>query len=436
MFVFCIFEKYRMKLFYKYYSIDNYFKQIAETNKMNLRFFVKNKNQLYITITGIRKYKQLALYTQINIEKQYFDVDKQQVRKNHNNFFKLNAYLINYKTKIENWYLEFLEVHPKFEYDYFTAELKNFLSNADDKSFFSVFDDYVSYKKNIVAPSTLQNYNSLRFHLFEFQKATKYMLNFDTINFDFFTKFQVYCINQNLTDNYSKKLIKTLSAFLNHCNEKELCKTEKHKKFAAKIKVDDPKTFTLTEKEFEIIKNSNITNKTLQKVKDVFVFLCLTAFRISEIRNIKEELIEKIPNKQFYSMILFQEKTGKTIEPVICEKAYKILVRYNYFKDFMTDQKINEYLKELAKELNLDRNIMTIKTIGNKTTTEVRKVYELISTHWGRRYYETYFNIHNVRNVSRRNSGHTSDKMDDLYDKRSQLEKDISVLEKLELFQN
>ncbi len=427
-----------MKLFYKYYSIDNYFKQIAETNIMNIRFFVKNKNQLYITITGIRKYRQFALYTQINIEKQYFDVDKQQVRKNHNNFFKLNAYLINYKTKIENWFLEFLEKHQKFEYDYFTAELKNFLSNADDKSFFSVFDDYVNYKKNIVASSTLQNYNSLRFHLFEFQKATKYILNFDTINFDFFTKFQVYCINQNLTDNYSKKLIKTLSAFMNHCNEKELCKTEKHKKFAAKIKVDDPTTFTITYEEFLIIENSKPSNRTLEKVRDVFVFLCRSGFRIGEIRNIQKELIKKIPNKQFYSLTLFQAKTNKILrEAPICEKAYKILVRYNYFKDFMTAQKINEYLKELAKELSLDRNLMTTKKIGNETTPQIKKVYELITSHWGRSFSITYKKINNVGDdIISQSSGHNSEKMINHYDKRSQLEKDISVLEKLELFQN
>ncbi len=426
-----------MKLFYKYYSIDNYFKQIAETNKMNLRFFVKNKNQLYITITGIRKYKQLALYTQINIEKQYFDVDKQQVRKNHNNFFKLNAYLINYKTKIENWFLEFLDVHPKFEYDYFTAELKNFLSNADDKSFFSVYDDYVSYKKNIVASSTLQNYNSLRYHLFEFQKATKYILNFDTINFDFFTKFQVYCVSQNLTDNYTKKLIKTLSAFMNYCNEKELCKTEKYKKFAAKIKVDDSTSSTITYEEFLIIENSKPSNKTLEKVRDVFVFLCYCGFRIGEIRNIKEELTEKIPNSQFYTTRLFQEKTSKIITPLIYVKAYKILVRYNYFIDFMSDQKINEYLKELAKELNLDRNIMIMTKIGGVTTTEVKKIYEAISTKLGRSFHTTYKKINNVSNdIISQNTGHTSDKMINHYDKRSQLEKDISVLQGLELFQN
>ncbi len=438
MFIFCKFEKYRTKLFYKYYSIDNYFKQIAETNIMNIRFFVKNKNQLYITITGIRKYKQLALYTQINIEKQYFDVSKQAIRKNHNNHFKLNSFLSDYKTKIENWFLEFLDVHPKFEYDYFTAELKNFLSNADDKSFFSVYDDYVSYKKNIVASSTLQNYNSLRYHLFEFQKATKYILNFDTINFDFFSKFQVFCINQKLTNNYIKKLIKTLSAFMNFSSELNLCKNDNYKKFSGKIKVDDPTTFTITYEEFEIIKNSNLTNKTLEKVRDVFVFLCLSGFDIKQIRNIKEEFIEKIPNSKFYNVKIFRKKTNKLIkEARLHEIAYKILVRYNYFQDFMSDQRLNIYLKEVAKELQLNRNLMTIKTIGNETTTEVRKVHELISSHWGRKFYVTYLKSNNVSNdIISQNTGHTSDKMINYYDKRSQTQKDISVLEKLELFQN
>jgi len=225
---------------------------------------------------------------------------------------------------------------------------------------------------------------------------------------------------------------------MNFSSELNLCKNDNYKKFSGKIKVDDPTTFTITYEEFEIIKNSSLTNKTLEKVRDVFVFLCLSGFDIKQIRNIKEEFIEKIPNSKFYNVKIFRKKTNKLIkEARLHEIAYNILVDYNYFQDFMSDQRLNIYLKELAKELQLNRNLMTIKTIGNETTTEVRKVYELISSHWGRKFYVTYLKSNNVSNdIIAQNTGRTSDKMINYYDKRSQTQKDISVLEKLELFQN
>ncbi len=405
---------------------------------MNVRYFIKNKNKLYCSVTGIAKYKQLFMNVHINIEKKYFDIDKQQVKKNHNNHFKLNAFLSDYKAKLENFYLEFISNYPKYEYDFFVTEIKRFLSNTDDKSIFDYYKEYIKYKSNLVSPSTLKNYNTLEHLLIEFQDKTQYKLSFDNINHNFFNKFQAFCISKKYGNNYIKKQITTLIAFMNYCNEMNITKSNDYLKFASKIKLEKPVTHTINYKEFEILKNSNITNKTLQKVKDVFLFLCYSGFRINEVRLIDKEMIEVIPNTQFYSIKLLQKKTGNLLESaVLHQKAMDILEHNDYFQNLMTDQRINFYLKALARELNLDRSVITLKKSGGESISETKKLYDIISSHMGRRFFVSFLKSQNANNnIISANTGHTNNDMINLYDKRTEIEKNVSYLQGLELFQN
>ncbi len=438
MFIFSIFEKYRLILFYKYYSIVNYFNKLTEPNIMNLRYFIKNKNQLYCSITGIAKYKQLFVNVHINIEKKNFDISKQAAKKNYSNHFKLNSFLSDYRTKIENWYLEFISNYSKFEYDFFVSEIKRFLNNADDKNFFQYFEEYINYKENLVNKSTLKNYNTLKNLLIEFQEHINYKLSFDSINFAFFNKFQEFCINKQFSNNYIKKQISTLIAFLNYCKEMNYTKNENYLKFAGKIKLEKPTTHTINYDEFEIIKHSSTSNKTLQKVKDLFLFLCYSGFRINEVRMINKEMIEVIPNTDFFQIKLIQKKTGNVLEQAILhKKAMDILQKNDYFENLMTDQRLNIYLKELAKTLNLNRSVIIMKKSGGETLTSIKKVSETIATHWGRRFFVTYLKTENANNsIISQNTGHSNDSMINLYDKRTQIEKDVHYLQGLELFNN
>lgn len=405
---------------------------------MNLKYFIKNKNQVYMSITGIRTYKQLVINTQLRLDKKYFDVKKQAAKKNYRNHFKLNSFLIDFKTKLEKWYIDFITTYQKYEYDFFCNEVKRFLSNADDKNFFEYYNEYMNYKENLVNKSTLKNYHTLKNLLIEFERETKYKLSFDSINFAFFHNFQEFCINKQFSNNYIKKQISSFIAFMNYCKEMNYTKNENYLKFASKIKLEKPTTHTITYDEFEIIKNSSNLTKTLQNVKDVFLFLCYTGFRINEVRMISKELIEKIPNTDFYKISLIQKKTGNILEnAVIHSKAMEILERNDYFEKLMTDQRINIYLKQLAKQLELNRNVVTMKKSGGETTTEIKQISEIIASHFGRKFFVTYLKSQNANNsVISSNTGHSNNDMIDLYDKRSQIEKDVNYLQNLELFNN
>ena len=64
----------------------------------------------------------------------------------------------------------------------------------------------------------------------------------------------------------------------------------------------------------------------------------------------------------------------------------KILEKYDYqMPKPLSNQRFNEYIKEVAKIAGIDQVETTRKTIGGKIQTERKPKYELIGTHTGRR---------------------------------------------------
>lgn len=55
----------------------------------------------------------------------------------------------------------------------------------------------------------------------------------------------------------------------------------------------------------------------------------------------------------------------------------------------MSNQKYNDYLKELCEEAGINREVQIVKKIGKRRIFEKYKKYELISSHTGRRSFIT-----------------------------------------------
>ena len=70
------------------------------------------------------------------------------------------------------------------------------------------------------------------------------------------------------------------------------------------------------------------------------------------------------------------------LHPVVSE----ILEKYEYqMPDIISNQKFNDYIKEVGKLAGINDNEVITKTIGGKLTSESLPKYELISSHTGRR---------------------------------------------------
>lgn len=171
--------------------------------------------------------------------------------------------------------------------------------------------------------------------------------------------------------------------------------------FNTKIKIDerllkykdnlssvDNDPISLTEEELSYLEGYQFSNNKDEKVIDHFLFQLYTGQRISDIIKISNnEIVDNI-------WIFTQQKTGNQIE-INFNSIPKLLKIYNKYKNFgkpipqINPNTINKKLKEIFKELNLDRLIKKKRTIGKKDFSENKKLYELISTHVARQTFVT-----------------------------------------------
>jgi len=141
----------------------------------------------------------------------------------------------------------------------------------------------------------------------------------------------------------------------------------------------------LTLNERNMLFDTVIENEKLAKVRDIFVLQCLIGCRVGDLcqftkSNITDNVLSYIPRKT---------KEGKpvTVTVPLGAKAIELLSRYDMpdgrLMPFITDQRYNEYLKELFELVKLTRMV----TRQHPTTREQENVRlcDIASSHMARR---------------------------------------------------
>ena len=126
--------------------------------------------------------------------------------------------------------------------------------------------------------------------------------------------------------------------------------------------------------------------QSLDRVRDVFLFQCFTRLRYSDVYNlrrsdIKEDHIEVTTIKTSDSLVIELNKHSKAI----LEKYQDVVFEYDKALPVITNQKMNEYLKELAELAGINGPIRQTYYKGNERINEVTPKYALLGTHAGRR---------------------------------------------------
>lgn len=170
-----------------------------------------------------------------------------------------------------------------------------------------------------------------------------------------------------------------------------------------------PQTITfLTYEELRHFYNFPFKSKRLAKARDQFCFMAFTSLRISDFRrlmvgNIVEGHIELIAKKTDERMVI----------PLIND-ALAIIVKYKderpkdgHLFDVISGQKLNEYIKEAAKEAGLTRKVLISYYKGTERIDEQKEFWEIISCHDARRTFVTCSLAMGIpENFVRRCSGH------------------------------
>jgi Phage integrase SAM-like domain/Phage integrase family len=186
----------------------------------------------------------------------------------------------------------------------------------------------------------------------------------------------------------------------------------------------------LNEGELGKIYNLDLSDKEGHEVtRDLFIIGCFTSgLRFSDWAKIRPEQIEERDGKLICTVVT--EKTGQSVSfPLTHSYVKEILQKYNnQLPKPISNQKSNDYLKEIGKWAGIDNVILRIEYEGvQRIETSVPK-YEMIVTHTARRSLATNLANRNYPlNQIRLLTGHSTEKQLIQYLKTSSFENAVNV---------
>ena len=265
-----------------------------------------------------------------------------------------------------------------------------------------IFDEFVAEcsKQNDWSSSTLKKFATVKKHIATFDPNT----TFESWTERHFNEYIDYLRSDKDMRNTSiAKLIKFLKWFLRWANRKGYHQNTAYDswanrkgyhqitaydKFMPKMKSAPKKVIFLTRNELDKIRACQIpaAKQYLERVRDVLLFCCFTGLRHSDVYNlkrsdVKEEHIEITTIKTADSLIIELNDHSKAI----LEKYKDIPFQNNKALPVVSNQKMNEYLKELGELAEIDEPVRETYYKGNERIDEVTPKYALLSTHTGRR---------------------------------------------------
>lgn len=344
--------------------------------------------------------KRIEFTTGYRIDAAKWDSDKQRVRNGCTNKLKQSASEIN--ASLLGYYTEVQEIFKKFEVEEImpTPEQIKEAFNALHKpieevkprkstpnAFYKVFDEFVRDcgRQNDWTDSTYEKFAAVKNHLMNFR---------DGLTFDFFDEkglndYVTYLRDvKEMRNSTIGKQLSFLKWFLRWAFKKGLHQNNAYDSYKAKLKSTQKKIIFLTWEELNKLREFEIpaAKQALDRVRDVFLFQCFTGLRYSDVFNlrksdIKGDHIEVTTVKTSDSLIIELNKHSKAI----LDKYKDVAFEDDKVLPVITNQKMNDYLKELAELAGIDEPVRQTYYRGNERIDEVTPKYTLLGTHAGRR---------------------------------------------------
>ena len=346
--------------------------------------------------------KRIEFTTGYRIDAAKWDADKQRVKNGCSNKLKqsaseINASLLEYYTEIHSIFKRF-EVEdimptPEQIKEAFNALHKPVSDEPKPKKeallcdFFQVFDDFVEDcgRQSNWTDSTFEKFAAVKNHLTNFREG---------LTFEFFDErglndYVGYLRDvKEMRNTTIGKQLSFLKWFLRWAFKKGVHQNNAYDSYKPKLKSTQKKIIFLTWDELNRLREFKIpSNKqALERVRDIFLFQCFTGLRYSDVFNlrrsdIKGDHIEVTTVKTSDSLIIELNKHSKAI----LDKYKDVSFEDDKVLPVITNQKMNDYLKELAELAGIDEPVRQTYYRGNERIDEVTPKYALLGTHAGRR---------------------------------------------------
>jgi integrase len=323
-----------------------------------------------------------------------------------------NVYLAKMKKAVLDEYERATATQVLITKEYF----KNFLDRwtnrkVDEKpNFWKFVNSYIDNSINRIDPKTgrtiskrtIQEYNTTKGLLQEFEKENGDALEFETLSLatlidfrDYLTTVKTYTVKDKITEQ-PKEAHYSLNNIAKHIdNLRQFLRAAAASKIIFDTDVIDNKKFTnareiaynvyLNETELAAIANLDLsTSARLDRARDLFLIGCYTGLRVSDYNNIKPHHIKG----EFID--LYQTKTGGRVVIPIHHTVKALLKKYNgATPPKISEQKLNEYIKEVCKKAGIVEHTEKQRTKGGSKEATVLEKWQMVSSHTARRSFAT-----------------------------------------------
>ena len=345
--------------------------------------------------------KRIELTTGYRIDVAKWDSAKERVKNGTTNKLDQSASEIN--SDLLRYYTEMQEVFKEFEVQNtiptpeqvkgaFNTRL-NPIKEVEIKpdipvvDFKMAFNEFVKEcgKQNNWTNSTYEKFSAVKNHL----KSFKSDLTFEYFDENGLNNYVDFLrTSKDMRNSTISKQLGFLKWFLRWSLKKGYHNNSAYDGFKPKLKTTQKKVIFLSWDELNQLRNYEIPEQKqyLERVRDVFLFCCFTGLRYSDVYNlrrsdIKANHIEVTTVKTADSLIIDLNNHSKSI----LKKYKNIKFEDNKVLPVISNQRMNDYLKELAELAEINEPIRETYYKGNERIDEVTPKYALLGTHAGRR---------------------------------------------------
>lgn len=277
---------------------------------------------------------------------------------------QLNSYLDFFKTKL----IESYQTISK-QADPITPDIvRDKFMGKEEKSntLLSLFSDFIEKQNKLVGiditQSTFNKYSLTYRRLQEFLTETMNRKDIPVccVDHDFIYRFHIYLkVDKKLSINSSEKLMRILKRITTFAFKTGLTQNDPFALYT--IKKEKTNRGFLTEEEFAKFYRFQTSNTRLQRVRDIFVFACLTGMDYSTLSALKDENIVKRQSGTF--IVTPRVKTHEVSQIKLLPQALELLNKFKLLQNgpqivpMISNGKYNCYLKELAGLLGISKRV-------------------------------------------------------------------------------
>lgn len=328
------------------------------------------------------KGKTVKLPVEISLEPMFWDKDKEVVKNYHPKAEELNMMLDQVRTNVFEIRKRYMLQNLDLTIEALRAE---FRTSGGSDDFLVFMRREIEIHQGELSVNTSRQYKSVLAKLIGFKSQIMY----SDLTPDLLNQFQVHCRKLGNNLNTTHKNLKVMKVFVNYAMKRDLLK--KNPFDNVRIRKGKPTLVYLAKEERDLMMqmfDGRYTSEKYRRVLHYFLFACFTGLRISDIKLLRWENIAD--HTIYITPFKTRRVNQETVIIPLGAKAMWLLERVEkrprcpYVFDIISEQKTNQYLKEIADMVGIKKNLHfhvarhTFATLFLEATNDLATLQKLL----------------------------------------------------------